>query len=561
MVLALLLGLPAAAQAVEFTSSNLPIVVIDTGGQAISDEPKIDAWMGVIDNGPGRRNRLDAPFDGSQGPIAIELRGASTQSFPKKSYSLETRDQEGANRNVSLLGLPAENDWILYGPYSDKSLLRNALVYSMARQLGAYASRSRFCEVVLDGDYRGIYLLLEKIKRDQDRVDIARLNPDEVAGDDLSGGYIIRLDRHVEGVDRGWHSAYALGENRPFYQYYYPRADDITAEQEAYIRAYTDSLETALAQSKSDYNRFLDAVSSAHYLIVNEVVKNVDAYRLSLFMHKDRDSAGGKLTMGPVWDFNLALGNVNYNVNPSLELQRPSTQRLQIANGATWFSVPFWFWWRRLLQDEAFIDTLAQQWHHHRSGALQWTNLEAHIDSLALELQEAQARNFERWPILGQYVWPNDFVGQTHAEEVAYVKQWLQERLAWLDEHFIDQARQVADIAPQDLVRQRQPDTAISPASPDQPAGFWLAASFPNPFNGSATIRFSLPASAAIDLSVYNLGGQKIATLVTGVHPSGSYAVQWQGRDGRGGDVASGVYLYQLRTGDSVVARKLLLVR
>ena len=455
----LIVLLPAAAAAVDFTSSNLPIVVIDTGGRSIPDEPKIDAWMGVIDNGPGRRNRLGDPFDGSEGPIAIEIRGSTSQNFPKKSYALETRQADGENRNVSLLGLPPENDWILYGPYSDKSLLRNALVYWMARRMGAYASRSRFCEVVIDGDYRGVYVLLEKIKRDGDRVGIARLDPDEVDGDDVTGGYIIRIDRYIDGVDRGWYTAYAFRGNRPFYQYYYPTADNIKPEQEAYIRAYTDSLEAALARSRGDYGRFLDLASFADNLIVNEAVKNVDAYRLSQFMHKDRDSAGGKLTMGPVWDFNIALGNVNYNVHPRLDVQPPSTHLLQIDNGNTWRSTVFWFWWRRLLQDEAFFDTLAERWHTHRNGALRGDELEVHIDSLAAILQEAQARNFERWPILGQYVWPNHFIGQTHAEEVAYVKQWLGERLAWLDDHFIDRARRVADIAPEDLALVRGPHT------------------------------------------------------------------------------------------------------
>ena len=561
----LLALLPTAVHAVDFTSSNLPIVVIDTRGQTIPDEPKIDAWMGLIDNGPGRRNSLGDPFDGSEGPIAIETRGASTQGFPKKSYSLETRQPDGENRNVSLLGLPVENDWILYGPYSDKSLLRNALVYWMAAQMGAYASRSRFCELVVNRDYRGVYVLLEKIKRDRNRVAIARLDPDELAGDDLTGGYIIRVDRYVEGVDRGWYSSYAFRENRLFYQFYYPSADDIKPEQEAYIRTYIDSLETALAHSRGDYDRFIDAASFADYLIVNEVVKNVDAYRLSLFMHKDkdrdRDSAGGKLTMGPVWDFNLALGNVNYNVHPSLELQRPTTHRLQIANAATWFSVPFWFWWRRLLQDEAFLDTLKERWHTHRRGALRGDRLTAHVDSLARSLQEAQARNFERWPVLGQYILPNDFIGQTYPEEVAYLKRWLDERLSYLDDYFMAEARRVADVAADDLLLLKEPDTAVAPSPLGHPALLALSASFPNPFNGSAAIRFTLPGAVDMDLSIYSMAGQRVATLASGFHPGGTHTVRWHGRDDEGGEVASGVYLYQLRMGSLSVARKLALVR
>ncbi|NKB68872.1 MAG: T9SS type A sorting domain-containing protein [Candidatus Latescibacteria bacterium] len=556
LVIILLLVLPALAHSVEFTSSNLPIIVIDSGSQPIPDEPKISASMGLIDNGPGQRNNLGDAFDGSQGPIAIELRGASTQNFPKKSYGLETRQADGTNRNVSLLGLPTENDWILYGPYSDKSLIRNALVYWLARQMGAWAPRSRFCELVLDGEYMGLYLLMEKIKRDDDRLDIARLNPDEVEGRDLSGGYILRIDRPA-AADHGWYSAYGFRGNRLFYQYYYPDSDDIVAPQKAYIRTYIDSLETALAQSSGDYDRFLDLASFADYIIVNEISKNVDAYRLSQFMHKDRDD--GKLTMGPVWDFNLALGNVNYNVNPSLELQRPSYHGLQIGNGATWFSVPFWFWWRRLFQDHDFIATLDQRWQTHRQESLQWARIDAHIDSLAQTLQEAQERNFERWPTLGEYVWPNDFIGQTHAEEIAYLKEWLQGRLAWLDEHFIDQARRVDDIDADELTLHR--DTAVALGNYAQPTDFTLDAAFPNPFNGRATIHFWLPTAARIDLAVYNLAGQQIATLATGAHPDGTHVVTWNGRDDQGDAAASGLYLYKLQAGPTALSRKLILVR
>ena len=285
--------LSETAGALDFTSSNLPIVIIDTGGRSIPDEPKIDAWMGVIDNGPGQRNRLGDRFDGSEGPIAIEIRGSTSQQFPKKSYGLETRQDDGENRNVSLLGLPSENDWILYGPYSDKSLMRNALVYWMAQRMGAYASRSRFCEVVINGDYRGVYVLLEKIKRDGDRVDIARLDPDEVDGDEVTGGYIIRIDRYTKGVERGWYTAYSFKGNRVLYQYYYPTADNIVPQQEAYIRAYTDSLAAAMARWQGDYTRFLDLASFVDYLILNEVVKNVDAYRLSTY-HAQRQGQQGR---------------------------------------------------------------------------------------------------------------------------------------------------------------------------------------------------------------------------------------------------------------------------
>ena len=128
--------------------------------------------------------------------------------IPKKQYALETQDDLGNNLNVPLLGMPAENDWILYAPYSDKSLIRNVLAYKLSWDVGRYASRTRLCELVLNGDYRGLYVLMEKIKRDKNRVDISTLNPDEITGDDLTGGYIIKIDKSAGESVRGWYSPY-----------------------------------------------------------------------------------------------------------------------------------------------------------------------------------------------------------------------------------------------------------------------------------------------------------------------------------------------------------------
>ena len=131
-----------------FTSSNLPIVVINTNGQIIPDDHKITADMGIIYNGEGLRNNLTDPFNNYNGKIGIEIRGSSSQQFPKKQYSVETRDLSGNDISVSLLGFPEESDWILFAPYNDKSLMRDVLVYKIASQMGRYASRSKYCEVV-----------------------------------------------------------------------------------------------------------------------------------------------------------------------------------------------------------------------------------------------------------------------------------------------------------------------------------------------------------------------------------------------------------------------------
>ena len=162
---------------VSFTSSNLPIVVINTHGQQIPDDYKIIADMGIIYNGEGVRNNLTDPFNNYNGKIGIEIRGSSSQMFPKKQYAVETKDANGNDLDVSLLGFPPEEDWILYAPYNDKSLIRDVLVYKLANDMGRYASRSKFCELVLNGEYMGIYVLFEKIKRDANRVNIKKMEP------------------------------------------------------------------------------------------------------------------------------------------------------------------------------------------------------------------------------------------------------------------------------------------------------------------------------------------------------------------------------------------------
>lgn len=162
-IITIFLGI-ASSQNINFTSSNLPIVIINTFGQEIPDDYKINARMGIIYNGEGVRNYITDPFNNYDGFIGIELRGSSSQMFPKKSYAVETRDSLGNDISISILGFPAEEDWVFLGPYNDKTLIRDALSYKLARDMGRYASRSKFFESVINNDYKGVYLLLEKNK-------------------------------------------------------------------------------------------------------------------------------------------------------------------------------------------------------------------------------------------------------------------------------------------------------------------------------------------------------------------------------------------------------------
>lgn len=421
----------------EGLTTKLPIVIINTEIE-IPDEPKITGSMGIIDNGAGSmNNQYDTPND-YDGYIGIEIRGQSSQMFPKKSYSVETRDADGENLNVSLLGMPSENDWVLYAPYTDKSMLRNFISFYMGSKLEPYCTRMAYCELIVNNDYKGVYILMEKIKRDGDRVDISKLEPEDIAGDDLSGGYIVKVDKidpgFVYGID-GWRSIpstpYPNAMNITF-QYYYPKVEDIVQEQKNYIRGYIGTAEDALtnasfADPNAGYQKYLDAASFVDQMILCEISKEVDKYRFSTFFYKKKDSDGGKLFAGPAWDFNLGYSNVDY--------WPPGTEyagwMYPIVEPHEWGIM---FWWKRLMEDPYFQGLFRNRWQQLRQDELSNEKLEYAIDSIVNYIDDAQQRNYERWPILGEYVWPNfDWQGNDYNDEVAFFEDWLFNRLAWID--------------------------------------------------------------------------------------------------------------------------------
>jgi len=414
---------------VNFTTSNLPIVVINTNSQTIMDDPRIVCDMCIIDNGFGTINSISDPFNDYNGKISIEYRGSSSQSFPKKSYALETQDSLGNNNNVSLLGMPVENDWILYAPYTDKSLMRNFLTFDLGRKMGHYAPRTVYCELVINGDYKGIYILMEKIKRDNNRLDIAKLDADDLAGDSLTGGYIIKVDKYTGTGGADWLSDFPkIGDGSLYIQYHYPEANVLLPQQLDYIEHFVDSFEYALAgpnfaDTSIGYAKYIDVNSFIDLYIINELSRNIDGYRLSTYLHKDKQSRGGKLTMGPFWDFNLAFGN-SENCSGGL------TSGWEV-NGGCGGNNPFWF--ERLLEDNNYHKKLKSRWEYLRDRSFHQDSLFNFIDSMALYLNDAQQRNFQQWPILGNYVWPNYYVGDTYQDELNFFKTWISSRLQWID--------------------------------------------------------------------------------------------------------------------------------
>jgi hypothetical protein len=519
----------------KFISSNLPIIIIDTHGREILDDPKISADMGIIDNGAGSVNHVTDSYNNFSGKIGIEIRGSSSQSFPKKQYGIEVQDASGNGKDVSLLGMPKKDDWILFAAYDDKSLMRDALAYKLGRAQGRYASRSRYCEVMLNGQYQGVYVLLEKIKRDKNRVNIAKLDPTSTTGDIMTGGYIIKLDKATGSGGDGWASTYPplhrLSNQTIYFLYDYPKQEDIIPEQKNYIKNYVDAFEVALAgiffrDPDQGYAKYVDVDSFVDFYLMMEVTKNVDGYRLSTYLYKDKDSNGGKLRMGPIWDFNEGFGNANYCTqgNPEGFVTDFNT----LCPNDYWL-IPFW--WNRLFQDPLFNQKVKSRWADLRQGAFQTTAILNYVDSVSnvLSMDSAQQRNFTKWPILGQYVWPNYYVGNSYVSEVTWLKNWITQRLAWLDNNI----------------------SLLITAVEKNPASF-IVKMFPNPFSEDVTVEYEMAEPGTMRFELYNVMGKKMESVELLHEAKGQY--QWNYHSG----FPAGTYILRSQVGNSVQVTRLV---
>jgi hypothetical protein len=386
-------------------TSNLPIAIVDTFGGSIGQTLHTFAFAGFIDSTTASRAGVtDSPdFIGRAG---INIRGKSSAGFDKKQYHLETWDEYNLDKEVSILGFPAESDWILQGPYSDKSLMRNFLSYNWSNDIGRYAVRTRFIEMFLNtnggaismDDYVGVYVLMERIKRNKNRVDIARLDMSDNTEPDITGGYIFKKDK----FDSGEPSFYtSTGQHLIYVE---PKGYEITQAQKNYLKGYLDEFESVLygpsfTDPVNGYTKYIDVDSFIDIHILVELTKNIDGFRLSTYMSKDR---GGKLNMGPAWDYNLSLGNADY---------------LQGWLSEGWYYSQLnntdYPWWRRLFEDTEFRFRYADRWFGLRRNLFTTDRLLQTVDDAASELDEAQVRNFNRWQILGIDVWPNWFIAET----------------------------------------------------------------------------------------------------------------------------------------------------
>ncbi|MEY5069088.1 MAG: hypothetical protein RLZ47_950, partial [Bacteroidota bacterium] len=251
----------------------------------------------------------------------------------------------------------------------------------------------------------------------------------------LTGGYIVKVDKTTAGGQIAWNSPYsaqAPGNGTIGFQFHDPDLDTIHPLQKAYIQDYITDWEVALKSSNFTdpsvgYKPYIDVGSFIDYFLITELSKNVDGYRISTYLHKKRFSEGGKLVAGPLWDYNIAWGNANYcqgNLTTGWEINFNS------ICGGGWQNP---FWWNRMLEDPLFANEVDCRWTSLRAGVLSDASIINYIDSVALILTAPAQRHYQKWPILGTYVWPNNYIGQTYQEEINYLKTWIQNRTAWMD--------------------------------------------------------------------------------------------------------------------------------
>ncbi|WP_246282601.1 CotH kinase family protein [Flavobacterium agri] len=410
-----------------FTDSNLPIVIINTDinpntGQPteIPDDPRVLATMKIIKHPDGSRNYMtdqnNAAYLNYNGRINIEIRGSTSQLLEKKPYGLTTLLADNvSNNNVSLLGMPSENDWVLNSFAFDESLIRDYISYNLARAMGNYAPRIQYCEVVVNGDYRGLYLLQEKVKSDSNRVNIVKITDADNAMPNLTGGYITKADKTTGDDPVAWNMASYNGDVA--YIHDLPKPEDVTAAQDTYIHGQFSSLQLVAGAGNSTItNGFpskIDIPTFVDYMISSELASNVDSYQFSTYFHKDR---GGKLRAGPIWDYNLTYGN---------DLGEPSRSGYDVWQFDNDDNTGSKFW-KDLFDNPTFKCYLSKRFHDltQPGQPLRHQSLVALIDETVALISEAEAREDQRWNSIWNWT-----------AEIDDLKTWLNSRITWMTNH------------------------------------------------------------------------------------------------------------------------------
>lgn len=405
------------ANAQVFTSSSLPIIVINTGNDSINNQTPVMAKMKIICHEDGSINHLSDTSDfrtlNYNGNIDIKIRGNTSQYSPKKPYKIHTFHAFGENNDVSLLGLPPENDWVLNNIAFDPSYIRDYISYGLSAKLGNYAPRCRFCEVVIDGDYKGLYIFTEKMKAGESRIDIKKTNPNAPHCTPDECSYIFKADRDTNQttwVDYPYHTPYS---DSVVYSIEYPREEEISPEQIEYIRNYYNEF-TNKANLQNEaidvgFPAMIDIPSFIDFMIIGEYSSNVDVYQLSTFFHMDMH---GKLRAGPIWDYNLTFGNdIQYN--------RSRYNVWQFSNYNNEGSK----FWTDLYNNPSYKCYMSKRWHELTdSGQVLSSNrVFDYIDESIAPITEAISRDCQRWGKTDHY-----------ESNIDSIKTWINKRIEWM---------------------------------------------------------------------------------------------------------------------------------
>ena len=508
---------------VTFNSSQIPVIEIITKNNPIQENGKVLASMRVFDRKDGLENKLsDTPTFTTT--IGIEYRGQTSFFLSdKKPFNVEIRNQDGTLEvEAPLLGLPKDSDWAFLAPYSDKTLVREAFMYRVAQQMLPFSPRFRFVEIILNGAYIGIYMVTDKMNRGKNRIDVDKMETIDIAGDELTGGYIFALDKTKQG-DKFFYSSVpypVVGGRKPEYVIVYPKAKNLQTAQKNYITSWVHKFESMMSKSTfsdplTGYETYLDVPSFVDYVLLQELSKNVDGYRLSNYFAKDKDSKNPKMRVASIWDFNIAMDNANYcSKHPykgwayDFNVQCPDDNWL--IHG----------WMLKILADQKFKLLLKKRWQTLRQTTLTEPRLMATIDSLSNTIgTDAVARNFKKYPILNQLVWPNPSQYGTHFGEVKYLKLWLRDRILWLDAAFAT----ITDTILPDIEKK--------------------IALYPNPVENSINIDFStIYNGSEVTFLVYNTQGQLVLQSSKFYNTIGT---QYMNIDCA--QLPKGIYFYQLK--------------
>ncbi len=468
--------------------SDLPVVVIHTlGSTAIpSGAPLPDqiVLFGLFEPRFGISTLLHPPSILQR--AAINIRGKSTAGLTKASYAVELQDEYGADDSHELLGMPSESDWVLYAPnLFDLTMMANPLAYNLGRGLGYYAPRTRFVELLLttngtplalsngfaSPDYRGLYVLEERIKRDADRLDIDKLAPEQTNGPAITGGYLFKVDLPDTNENAFTFAALPANWNGWSHQQFVyqepPGPEMVTAARSAqaqYLSNYLNSFTLALnapnwTNRVTGWAPYVNWNSAVDYHLLNTVLFNCDSLRWSSYFHKPRNAP---LTFGPIWDFDRSMG-ANRTNDSSVFEHRPFNPRRFIAseaetgltnnagNGGTdMFNADYKFgnmWYGRMFQDIDFFQAWIDRYQELRTTLFSTNEIFAAIDDFANQVRRAQTREVQRWisgnsdtrPRSGLLTiddYSHSFPG-TYQGEVDFLKTWFTDRLRFMDTNFL----------------------------------------------------------------------------------------------------------------------------